>query len=209
MSKPRLALGLLDRLAAQGLAVPVIVADAGYGRSVSFRLALEERGWSYVMAVDPKEIARPATAEPYQPEYGGLGPTTLPRYRDTAQPLPTFVQPGTPFEDVAAAPRRAAGGVPAPRRAGRPVRQGDAAADAVRPRGRRPGPAAARHRRYGDRPDHRLPGGSLAGTAADRACARRVLAARRPPGGRTDLDALSFYPHLLAWELTRLWSASA
>ncbi|GGV22411.1 hypothetical protein GCM10010260_73400 [Streptomyces filipinensis] len=53
----------------------MIVADAGYGRSVSFRLALEERGWSYVMAVDPKEIARPADAEPYQPAYGGLWPT--------------------------------------------------------------------------------------------------------------------------------------
>ncbi|MBC9724692.1 hypothetical protein [Streptomyces sp. TRM68367] len=25
-------------------------------------------------AVDPKEIARSAKAEPYQPEYGGLGP---------------------------------------------------------------------------------------------------------------------------------------
>ncbi|WP_435279708.1 IS701 family transposase [Streptomyces sp. 1222.5] len=43
-SKTHLALGLLDRLAGQGLAVPVIVADAGYGRSVSFRLALEQRG---------------------------------------------------------------------------------------------------------------------------------------------------------------------
>ncbi|MFF5553266.1 transposase [Streptomyces olivaceoviridis] len=38
-SKIRVALGWLDRLAAQGLAVPVIVADAGYGRSVSLRLA--------------------------------------------------------------------------------------------------------------------------------------------------------------------------
>ncbi|MFE1886857.1 transposase, partial [Streptomyces diastatochromogenes] len=62
------------------------MADAGYGRSVSFRLALEKRGWSYVMAVDPKEIARPSTAEPYQPAYGGLGPPTLPRYRETAHP---------------------------------------------------------------------------------------------------------------------------
>ncbi|MET9835731.1 transposase [Streptomyces sp. NPDC006385] len=68
--------------------MPVIVADAGYGRSVSFRLALEERGWSYVMAVDPKEIARPATAEPQQPAYGGLGPPTLPRYREPARPGP-------------------------------------------------------------------------------------------------------------------------
>ncbi|MFE6961627.1 transposase [Streptomyces sp. NPDC057696] len=44
VSKIRLALGLLDRLATQGLVVPVIVADAGYGRSVCFRLALAQRG---------------------------------------------------------------------------------------------------------------------------------------------------------------------
>ncbi|MFE1381137.1 IS701 family transposase [Streptomyces sp. NPDC058740] len=100
VSKGRLALGLLDRLAAQGLAVPVIVADAGYGRSVSFRLELEERGWSYVMAVDPKEIARPAAAEPFQPVYGGLGPPTLPRYRESARPLTSFVTPDTSFEEV-------------------------------------------------------------------------------------------------------------
>ncbi|MFD4416075.1 IS701 family transposase [Streptomyces sp. NPDC058251] len=100
VSKTRLALGLLDRLAAQGLAVPVIVADAGYGRSVSFRLALEERGWSYVMAVDPKEIARPATAEPYRPAYSGLGPPTLPRYREAARPLTTFIEADTRFQDV-------------------------------------------------------------------------------------------------------------
>lgn len=98
-SKTRLALGLLDRPAAQGLAVavPVIVADAGYGRSVAFRLALEERGWSYVMAVDSKEIARPATAEPYQPVYGGLGPPTLPRYREAPRPLIRFVDADTSF----------------------------------------------------------------------------------------------------------------
>ncbi|GAA2425950.1 hypothetical protein GCM10010421_11040 [Streptomyces glaucus] len=100
MSKTRLALGLLDRLAGQGLAVPVIVADAGYGRSVSFRLALEERSWSYVVAVDPKEIARPAVAEPHLPEYGGLGPPTLPRYREAAKPLTSFVDSDTRFESV-------------------------------------------------------------------------------------------------------------
>jgi SRSO17 transposase len=100
VSKTRLALGLLDRLAGQGLAVPLIVADAGYGRSVCFRLALEERGWSYVMAVDPKEIARPATAEPYQPAYGGLGPPTLPRYRQAPRPLPDLIDDVTVFERV-------------------------------------------------------------------------------------------------------------
>ncbi|MFF4504093.1 transposase [Streptomyces sp. NPDC001401] len=40
--------------------VPVLVADAGYGRGVYFRLALEERSCSYVMAVEPKETDRPA-----------------------------------------------------------------------------------------------------------------------------------------------------
>jgi SRSO17 transposase len=100
VSKPRLALGLLDRLAGQGFEVPVLVADAGYGRSVSFRLALEERGWSYVMAVDPKEVARPAAAEPYRPAYGGLGPPTLPRYREPAQALTTFITADTAFEEV-------------------------------------------------------------------------------------------------------------
>jgi SRSO17 transposase len=100
VSKMRLALGLLDRLAEQGLVVPVIVADAGYGRSVSFRIALEERGWSYVMAVDPKEIARPVTAEPHQPDYGGLGPPTLPRYREIARPLPDLIETGTLFRQV-------------------------------------------------------------------------------------------------------------
>lgn len=64
----------------------MIVADSGYGRSVAVRLALEERGWSYAMAVDPKEIARPASAEPYRPPYRGLGPPTLPQYREAARP---------------------------------------------------------------------------------------------------------------------------
>ncbi|MEU5902577.1 MULTISPECIES: IS701 family transposase [unclassified Streptomyces] len=85
--KTRLALKALDRLAGQGLQVPVLVADAGYGRSVSFRLALRDRGWSYVLAVEAKEIARPSAAEPHRPDYGGLGPPTLPRYRTRPQPL--------------------------------------------------------------------------------------------------------------------------
>ncbi len=100
VSKARLALALLDRLAIWLPQVPVIVADAGYGRSVSFRLALEERGWPYVMAVDPKEVARPAAAEPFQPAYGGLGPPTLPRYREAAQPLPSFIDASTSFREV-------------------------------------------------------------------------------------------------------------
>ncbi|MFP3989520.1 IS701 family transposase [Streptomyces sp. E11-3] len=99
--KSRLALGLLDRLASWWLDVPVIVADSGYGRSVSFRLALEARAWTYVMAVQPKEIARPADAEPCLAAYGGLGPPTLPRYRAAARPRPDLIAADTLFEEVA------------------------------------------------------------------------------------------------------------
>lgn len=78
----------------------MIVADAGYGRSVAFRLALEERGWSYVTAVYPKEIARPVTAEPYQPAHGGLGPPPLPRCRDKPRSLPGPVAEAAVIEPV-------------------------------------------------------------------------------------------------------------
>jgi hypothetical protein len=56
VTKSRLAL-VLEKLADRLESEPVIVADCGYGRSVSFRLVVEAGGRSYVMAVDPKEIA--------------------------------------------------------------------------------------------------------------------------------------------------------
>jgi SRSO17 transposase len=79
--KWRLALGLLDTLAAWRLEAPVVVADAGYGVSTPFRLGLEQRGLAYVLALTGKEVAHPEDAEPHRPAYGGLGPPTLPRYR--------------------------------------------------------------------------------------------------------------------------------
>jgi SRSO17 transposase len=86
-AKWRLALGLLDALAEWGLQAPVVVADAGYGVSTPFRLALEERGLAYVVALTGKEVAHPEEAEPHQPDYGGLGPPTLPRYRTPPRAL--------------------------------------------------------------------------------------------------------------------------
>ncbi|MFJ2774965.1 IS701 family transposase, partial [Streptomyces sp. NPDC087300] len=79
--KSRLALDLLDRLASWDLTAPVVVADCGYGRSVGFRLALEDRGLDYAVAVEAKEVAHEGRARPHCPAYGGLGPPTLPRYR--------------------------------------------------------------------------------------------------------------------------------
>ncbi|MGW6732250.1 IS701 family transposase [Streptomyces sp. NPDC055013] len=86
-AKWRLALGLLDALAEWGLQAPVVVADAGYGVSTPFRLALEELGLAYVVALTGKEIAHPEEAEPHRPDYGGLGPPTLPRYRTPPRAL--------------------------------------------------------------------------------------------------------------------------
>ncbi|GHB04063.1 hypothetical protein GCM10010330_67990 [Streptomyces tendae] len=77
----RLALGLLDTLADWQVKAPVVVADAGYGVSTPFRLGLEERGLSYVLALTGKEVAHPEDVAPHQPVYAGLGPPTLPRYR--------------------------------------------------------------------------------------------------------------------------------
>lgn len=80
--------------------MPVIVADAGYGRSVSFRLALEDRGWSHVVAVDPKETVQLEAAEPYRVPYGGLGPPTRPCCREPARALRDLVDAATAFEQV-------------------------------------------------------------------------------------------------------------
>ncbi|ARX84726.1 IS4 family transposase [Streptomyces alboflavus] len=98
--KPRLALDLLDQLSGSVDRVPVIVADAGYGRSVGFRQALEERGLSYVVAVEAKEAVQPEAAEPYRPPYGGLGPPTRPCYRASHQTLPDAVEATALFEEV-------------------------------------------------------------------------------------------------------------
>lgn len=49
--------------------------------STPFRLGLQERGLSYVLALSGKEVAHPEDARPHQPAYGGLGPPTLARYR--------------------------------------------------------------------------------------------------------------------------------
>ncbi|MFJ2773240.1 transposase [Streptomyces sp. NPDC087300] len=65
-----------------------MAAGCAYGRSVGFRLAFEDCGLDYVVAVEAKEVAHAASAQPYWPTYGGLGPPTLPRYRTRPLTLP-------------------------------------------------------------------------------------------------------------------------
>ncbi|MEU4213682.1 IS701 family transposase [Streptomyces sp. NPDC026206] len=79
--KWQLALEMLDELAATGLRPDVLVADIDYGANASFRRGLEERGLAFALQVKGELTAYPATAEPHQPVYGGLGPRPLPRYR--------------------------------------------------------------------------------------------------------------------------------
>lgn len=82
--KWRLALGMLDQMYGEwgvGADLPVVF-DAGYGDCTAFRLALDDRGLSYVAAVSGGLSAYPADVVPELPEYSGQGRRPKPRYRD-------------------------------------------------------------------------------------------------------------------------------
>ncbi|MEV5544019.1 IS701 family transposase, partial [Saccharopolyspora shandongensis] len=81
VEKWRLALETLDELTAQGLAPPVVVADAGYGQTAAFRHGLAARGMNYVVAVRGDENAHTESATPAAAAYPGRGPRPVPRYR--------------------------------------------------------------------------------------------------------------------------------
>lgn len=69
-----------------------VVADAGYGDATGFRLELEERGLSYVVAVKPTTSAYPAQAVPeLLPYTPGRGCRPVPRYRDAPTNLAALV----------------------------------------------------------------------------------------------------------------------
>ncbi|MFF6844916.1 IS701 family transposase [Streptomyces tanashiensis] len=79
--KWQLALDMLDELAGSGLRPAVLVADTGYGANADFRHGLDERGLAWVLQAKGEMTAHGQDAVPHQPEYGGLGPRPLPRYR--------------------------------------------------------------------------------------------------------------------------------
>src|SRR5690606_1889828 len=56
LSKPRIALELLDRVRAEGWPGQVVVADAGYGVSQDFRDGLEQRGLHYIVGVTEEMV---------------------------------------------------------------------------------------------------------------------------------------------------------
>jgi SRSO17 transposase len=79
--KWRLALDMLDEVTGDlGLAPRTVVADAGYGEAIGFRLGLTERGLSYVLAVKSSTSAHPGDAVPERPPHTGQGRPPVSRY---------------------------------------------------------------------------------------------------------------------------------
>jgi SRSO17 transposase len=102
LTKPEIALELLDRVRAEGLPGSVVVADAGYGVSADFRAALAARGLHYVVGVKADAVvfpAEPAWAD--RPRRGRTGPAP------TRKALAPGSPPPGPIGELAARrPRR-------------------------------------------------------------------------------------------------------
>ncbi len=90
--KWRLALDMLDQITGPpgeggvgggwGLPRRTTVANAGYGDITGFRLALEQRGLRYVVAVKGTTSAYPVDVVATAPAYSGRGRPPKPRYRE-------------------------------------------------------------------------------------------------------------------------------
>ena len=76
-----LALEMLDELAGEGLAPPVVVADAGYGNNADFRAGITARGAHFVCQVEGDLTAHTEAAVPQLRPYSGRGRRPQPRYR--------------------------------------------------------------------------------------------------------------------------------
>jgi SRSO17 transposase len=81
--KWRLALDMIDQMIDEwGLPRLPVVADSGYGDCTAFRLALAQRGLSYIVEVDGGTSAHPYDATPQTAPYGGQGRRPRPAYPD-------------------------------------------------------------------------------------------------------------------------------
>jgi SRSO17 transposase len=81
--KWRLALDMLDQMTGEwGLPKLPVVGDSGYGDATEFRLGLDERGFGYVVEVDPTASAYPLDAVPVTAPYQGRGRPPVPSYPD-------------------------------------------------------------------------------------------------------------------------------
>jgi SRSO17 transposase len=78
--KWRLALDMLEEMTEWGLPKLPVAGDSGYGDATEFRLALDERGFDYVLEVDPTAGAYPHDAVPVVAAYQGRGRPPAPGY---------------------------------------------------------------------------------------------------------------------------------
>jgi SRSO17 transposase len=79
--KWRLALDMLEEMTGEwGLPKLPVAGDSGYGDATEFRLALDERGFDYVLEVDPTAGAYPHDAVPVVAAYQGRGRPPAPGY---------------------------------------------------------------------------------------------------------------------------------
>jgi SRSO17 transposase len=86
--KWRLALDMLDQMTADwALPKRTVSADAGYGEVTEFRLGLEKRGYSYVVAVRETTSAYAVDVAAELPASKGRGRPPKPRYRDAPSNL--------------------------------------------------------------------------------------------------------------------------
>ncbi|TDD32086.1 IS701 family transposase, partial [Saccharopolyspora elongata] len=86
--KWRLALDMLDEMTETwDLPKRPVVGDSGYGDATLFRLGLDERGFTYVLQVDPTATAHPAEARPVTRPYHGRGRPPVPGYPDPPSTL--------------------------------------------------------------------------------------------------------------------------
>src|SRR5262249_20304072 len=77
--KWRLALDMIDQMIDNwGLPKLPVAADSGYGDATAFRLALANRGLSYIVEVDAATSAHPHEATPRLPTDGRRGRATYP-----------------------------------------------------------------------------------------------------------------------------------
>jgi SRSO17 transposase len=86
--KWRLALDMLGEMTGQwDLPKRPVAGDSGYGDATEFRLGLTQRGFSYVLQVDPTATAHPGDAAPVSRPYRGRGRRPAPACPDPPRTL--------------------------------------------------------------------------------------------------------------------------
>lgn len=91
MEKWQLALDMIDETRSWGVEVPLVIADAGYGDAIAFRLGLEERGLVYAVGISSRPTAHPGHARPATPPCQGTGRPPTAKYPDKPQAVKNLV----------------------------------------------------------------------------------------------------------------------